>query len=132
MFLQIPRICSYEKRLRFMLWSSSWAEWTSTWIKSEWPYQPQCVFKGFGGIIPSNMRLHTMPELNERWSVEDDENERRSAARQREQTDDIDRAISPAGRVPVVGGSDPSSARFLAQRHSSRRDLPVPRAGLAD
>jgi hypothetical protein len=65
-------------------------------------------------------------ELSERWSAEDDENERRSVARQVEPTNNIDRAVSPVGRVAVDGGSDPSSARVLAQHHSSRRDLPVP------
>src|SRR5258705_13877514 len=62
----------------------------------------------------------------------DDENEHRSVARQGERTNNTDRAISFAGRVAVVGGSYPSSARVLAQRPSSRRDLPVPRAGLAN
>src|SRR5882757_10568292 len=54
------------------------------------------------------------------------------SGQQGEQTNNIDRAVSPAGRAAVDGGSDPSSARVLAQRPSSRRDLPVPRAGLAN
>src|SRR5258705_13272433 len=52
------------------------------------------------------------------------------SGQQGEQTNNIDRAVSPAGRVAVDGGSGPSSARVLAQHHSFRRALPVPRAGL--
>src|SRR5260370_32223250 len=73
-----------------------------------------------------------MPQLCARWSAEHDGNERRSVERQGEQTSNTDRAISFAGRVAVVGGSNPSSAGVLAERPSSRRDLPVPRAGLAN
>src|SRR5260370_34723877 len=73
-----------------------------------------------------------MPEPCERWSAEDDDNERRSVARQGEQINNIDGAASPAGRVATIGGSDPTSARVLAQRPSSRRNLPVPRAGMAN
>src|SRR5260221_4474280 len=73
-----------------------------------------------------------MPQLCERWPAEHDGNERRSLERPGEQTSNTDRAVSFAGRVAVVGGSIPSSAGVLAERPSSRRDLPVPRAGLAN
>src|SRR5258708_32737883 len=73
-----------------------------------------------------------MPQLCERWPAEHDGNERRSVERLGEQTSNTDRAVSFAGRVAVVGGSIPSSAGVLAERPSSRRDLPVPRAGLAN
>src|SRR5260370_14136626 len=73
-----------------------------------------------------------MPQLCERWPAEHDGNERRSVERLGEQTSNTDRAVSFAGRVAVVGGSNPSSADVLAERPSSRRDLPVPRAGLAN
>src|SRR5664279_2763702 len=65
-------------------------------------------------------------------AAEDDENERRSVARQGKQANTTDRAISFADRVAGVGGSNPSSAGVLAERPSSRRNIPVPRAGLAN